>query len=203
MSVNGVNGAGVYSSTKNTKTEAAKIAETRNSNLIETDKKDKTQDSAAATYTKGEAAVTGKPDMATIEKMKAQAEQKNAQLRSLVEKMMTKQGYKFNKATDIYKLLREGKLEVDPEVAAQAKADIAEDGYWGVEQTSERLVSFAKALAGNDPSKAEELMGAIEEGFKQATKAWGDELPEICKRTLEATREKMNAWKNETAAVMA
>jgi hypothetical protein len=201
MSVNGVNGVGVYSSSKNTKTEEAKLAEAKTSTSKEVDKKEQKADSAAATYTKGETAVTGKPDVATIERMKAQAEQKTAQLRSLVEKMMTKQGQKFNEATDIFQLLREGKLEVDPEVAAQAKADIAEDGYWGVDQTSERLVSFAKALSGNDPSKAEELMGAIEEGFKQATKAWGDELPEICKKTLEATREKMNAWKNETATV--
>ena len=39
-------------------------------------------------------------------------------------------------------------------------------------------------------------MAAIEKGFKQSTKAWGDELPEICGKTLEATREKMNAWKD-------
>lgn len=203
MNVNGANGVGIYSSPKSTRTEETKAAEAKTTLTKEADNKEQKADLPAATYTKGEAAVTGKPDIATIERMKAQADQKTAQLRSLVEKMMTKQGLKFNEATDIFQLLREGKLEVDPEVAAQAKADIAVDGYWGVEQTSERLVSFAKALAGNDPKKAEELMGAIEEGFKQATKAWGDELPEICKKTLDATREKMNAWKNETTTVKA
>lgn len=199
MSVNGVSDVGLYSSSKNTKTAEAKTTKIKGTTLHEVDKKEQKADLAAATYTKGETAVTGKPDTATIERMKAQAEQKTAQLRSLVEKMMTKQGQKFDEATDIFQLLREGKLEVDPKVAAQAKADIAEDGYWGVEQTSERLVSFAKALAGNDPSKAEKLLGAIEEGFQQATKAWGDELPEICKKTLEVTREKMKAWKIDTA----
>lgn len=203
MSVNGVNGLGLYSSAKNIKNEETKSTEAKTKASNEVDKKEQKADSAAATYTKGETAVTGKPDTATIERMKAEADQKTAQLRSLVEKMMTKQGQKMNEATDIFQLLREGKIEVDPTVAAKAKADVAEDGYWGVEQTSDRLVSFAKALAGNDPSKADELMGAIEEGYKQATKAWGDELPEICKNTLDKTREKMNAWKNETATVKA
>ena len=40
---------------------------------------------------------------------------------------------------------------MDEKTRLQAQKDIAEDGYWGVEQTSERLVSFAKALSGGDP----------------------------------------------------
>ena len=113
--------------------------------------------------------------------------------------MMTKQGQTYNNSTDIFALLRSGNLQVDAETQEQAKKDIAQDGYWGVEQTSERLVSFAKALAGNDPSKADELLAAIEKGFQQATKAWGDELPDICKQTLEATRQKMKDWKDGIA----
>lgn len=155
------------------------------------------ENTAAATYEQSTRTNSNKPDIQTIERMKAEAEEKNAQLRSLVEKMMTKQGQTFTSATDFYKLLREKKLTIDPAVAQQAQEDIKEDGYWGVEKTSERLVSFAKALTGNDSSKAEEMIAAIEEGFKQATKAWGDELPEICKDTLERTREKLTAWSEE------
>lgn len=148
------------------------------------------------TSSSGSVKKTYKKDTATIEQMKADAEQRSQQLRSLVEKMMAKQGQTFNNAADMYRLLREGKLTVDPETAAQAQKDIADDGYWGVEQTSDRLVSFAKALSGGDPSKAEELMAAVKKGFKQATKTWGDELPDLCKRTLDATMEKMEKWKN-------
>ena len=43
---------------------------------------------------------------------------------------------------------------------------------------------------------ADDMMAAIEKGYEQATKSWGEELPEISKKTLEATREKINAWKN-------
>ena len=92
-------------------------------------------------------------------------------------------------------MLRKGEIEVTPEVQAQAKKDIAEDGYWGVEQTSERLFSFAKAISGDNTEMADKLIAAVEKGFKQATKTWGDELPDLCKKTLDATIEKLNAWK--------
>jgi len=152
----------------------------------------------AATYEIGTNKSTGtsKPDKATIERLKADAEARNAQLRSLVEKMLIKQG-KVYSSTDIYALLRSGDLEVDEETAAKAKQDIAEDGYWGVEQTSDRMVSFAKALAGNDPEKADLLIDAVKKGFEEATKTWGDELPDICQKTLDATIEKLNQWKEE------
>nr|MCR5684363.1 hypothetical protein [Lachnospiraceae bacterium] len=56
---------------------------------------------------------------------------------------------------------------------------------------------FAKALAGNDPSKANELFEAFEKGFDQATKTWGKELPEISRKTYDAVKEKFNKWAEE------
>ena len=193
MSVNGI-GVNGYSPATSAAT-ASKAAE----KSTDTSAKTTVKETEAAVYEKGSStkpAKTGKPDTATIEKMKADAEARTASLRSLVEKMMMKQGQAVNSATDYLAALRNGTLKVDAATAKQAQEDISENGYWGVEQTSDRLVSFAKALAGDDPSKADELMAAIEKGFKQATKAWGDELPGICGKTMEATRKKMNEWKN-------
>lgn len=141
-----------------------------------------------------------KRDTETIDRLKADAEKRTEQLRSLVEKLLLKQGEKLNEATDIYQLLREGKIKVDPETAAQAQADIAEDGYWGVEQTSDRLVSFAKALSGGDPAKAELMIGAVKKGFEAATKTWGGTLPDICQKTLDTTIEKLNSWKDSLSS---
>lgn len=138
------------------------------------------------------------PDKAMIDKMRADLDQRKAQLQNLVEKMLHKQGKALQKADDIWGMLRRGEVEVDPETRAQAQKDIAEDGYWGVEQTSDRLVSFAKALSGGDPAYADKLIDAIKKGFDQATKAWGDKLPDLCQKTIEATYEKMEAWKNGT-----
>lgn len=159
----------------------------------------KNAESDAVVYKSSTEKKTGKTDYATIERMKADAEARNAQLRSLVEKMMIKQGKTFNSATDMYALLRSGDLEVDETTASQAMKDISEDGYWGVEKTSDRLVSFAKALAGNDADKADKLIKAVKKGFDAATKSWGDELPDICKKTLDVTIEKLNKWKEEVS----
>ena len=140
--------------------------------------------------------VTKKTDTALVAKLKADAEERTSQLRSLVEKMMTKQGIAIGTADDMWKFLAKGDFTVDAETKAQAEADIAEDGYWGVEQTSERILDFAKALSGNDPDKADLLLDAFKKGFQEATKTWGDELPDISKRTYDAVLEKFDKWKN-------
>ncbi len=147
--------------------------------------------------------VTKKTDYALIEKLKADAEQRTAQLRSLVEKMMTKQGVAIGTADSMWSFLAKGDFTVDAETQAQAQADIAEDGYWGVEQTSDRILDFAKALSGNDPEKADLLLDAFKQGFEEATKTWGDELPEISQRTYDAVLEKFEQWKNGDAVAEA
>ncbi len=191
MSVNGITNATQTYENKSTVKANQPTAET---------KQNEEEVSTAAVYEKSEPEVDKKKiyqrDTATIDRMLAEAEKRTQHLRDLVQKMLMKQGQTFNDSTNIYELLREGKLNVDPETKAQAQKDIAEDGYWGVEQTSERLVSFAKALTGGDLSKANEMIEAVKKGYEEATKAWGGELPEISKRTLDATISKLEAWRD-------
>ncbi len=150
---------------------------------------EKSSDTASETVTK-------KTDYALVAKLKADAEQRTAQLRSLVEKMMTQQGNAIGTADSIWSFLASGNYTVDEAARAQAQADIAEDGYWGVEQTSDRILDFAKALSGNDPEKADLLLDAFKQGFEEATKSWGKELPDISQRTYDAVVEKFEQWKN-------
>ena len=140
--------------------------------------------------------VTKKTDYKMVEKLKADAKQRTSQLRSLVEKMMTKQGTAIANADSMWSFVAEGNFTVDEETQKQAQADIAEDGYWGVEQTSDRILDFAKALSGNDPEKADLLIDAFKKGFDDATKSWGKDLPDISKRTYDAVLEKFDKWKN-------
>ncbi len=147
-------------------------------------------DSAKKTYT---------PNTQLINQLKADAEARTEQLRTLVEKLITGQGNAIGKADDIWSFLRSGDFTVDAETKAQAEADIAEDGYWGVEQTSDRIIDFAKALTGGDPDKIEEMRDAFKKGFEQATTTWGDKLPDISQRTYEATMKKFDDWAAEAA----
>lgn len=135
----------------------------------------------------------GKPaDPETIERLKAEADQRFEQLRGIVEKLLLKQGGTFDVSNGLANAYRS--LQVDPETQAQAQADIAEDGYWGVEQTSDRILDFAKALAGTDLDMAEKMLEAIKEGFKQAGEAWGEDLPELCQDTMKASLQKVEDW---------
>lgn len=126
---------------------------------------------------------------ALVSKLQADAESRQSQLVSMVQKMMSQQANAYGQANDIWKFLASGKAKVDPATRAQAQADIAEDGYYGVKQTASRLFDFASALAGDDVEKMKEMQAAIEKGFKKAEKTWGGKLPGISYDTKEAVNK--------------
>ncbi len=201
MELNGVNSstyAGAYAAT----TTQTSTVDTVEAASVE---------EAAAVYEKSEQLTSAtyntnpKVDQNLIDKLKADAEARYSQLASLVEKLMTKQGEKFQTASlsDLMKGVVSGEIEVDPETVEQAKKDVADDGYWGVEQTAERIVSFAKALTGGDASKAEEMRAAIEKGFGSAKELWGDDLPEISQKTYDRVNEMMDDWIAEATTTTA
>lgn len=166
-----------------------------------------TEQKAAATETEGKqtevsavyepSAETEKTDTVTakqkneaiISRLKADAEARTQQMQQLVQQMISKQGNAYGQANDMWKFLASGNFTVDAQTKAQAQADIAEDGYWGVKQTSERIFDFAKALSGGDMDKMKEMQAAFEKGFKQATKTWGKELPQISQDTRSAVNK--------------
>ncbi|WP_378954766.1 hypothetical protein [Pelosinus sp. sgz500959] len=163
------------------------------------EKSDQTTASSKNTYTK---------DTVTLSEINKQIEMKLGSLRSTVENLFNVQSVKTGEAQGLsYEQIMEkydGKLKefyqnlkVDDSTRLTAQQEISADGFWGVKQTSERTIEFAKALSGGDPSKIALLRNSIEEGYKAAEKAWGGELPEICKQTQEATLKGLDDWANE------
>ena len=126
-----------------------------------------------------------------VASMKKELSSKNEQLQNLVNNMLSNQAKKYISISDMFK-----DIQVDEQTKIQAQKDISDDGYWGVEQTSDRLVSMAKALSGGDSSKADAMISAIEKGFDEATKAWGDKLPDICQKTIDAAKQKLQNWRD-------
>lgn len=135
---------------------------------------------------------------AVVAQLKADQENRAASMQNLVEKLLGKQKGTFDLAnsTNLAATFRQAVQFASPEDIAKAQANIAEDGYWGVNKTSDRLVSMAIALAGGDTDKADELKNAITKGFKKATAAWGEKLPQLCQDTYDAAMKKMDDWKN-------
>lgn len=192
MSVNGVTStqaaaAYSYNSTsaakEKTSAEEATTKTTEDTGVIYEHSTDTNTSSTKKTY---------KPDTALINKLKADADARTSQLRSLVKQMMGKQATTYGNANDIWSFLRSGNYTVDPATKAQAQADIAEDGYWGVTQTSDRIIQFATALTGGDPDKIEAMRDAFKKGYAQAEKTWGGSLPEISQKTYDAVMEKFD-----------
>ncbi len=190
----GTTNASAYTQQVNNTKGANDAKETTNASSTKKDQ------NTAAVYEKSTAKTgyTKKSNSAVVAKMKAEAEQRTSQLQSLVEKMISKQGQTLGTADSIWSFLAKGNFTADPETIAQAKKDIASDGYWGAEQTSDRILSFAKALAGDDPDKAEELLNAFKKGYAQATGTWGKELPSLCSDTYDLVEEKFNKWMEGT-----
>ena len=127
-------------------------------------------------------------DTETVEKLKSELQERMA---NLVQQMLGKQVTQSN----ILEAIQEGKFS--EEDIEQAKKDTAEDGYWGVEQTSDRMVKFALALTGGDPDKLDSMIEAFEKGYAEAEKQWGGELPELTQRTREATLKKFQDLKDK------
>ncbi len=155
----------------------------------------------AAVYEKGDA--SGKKATYSINKMSAEDRAalvqqlkddelaRRNQLADIVRKMFSDQAG-VAKLSDLF--TPENLKNVTQADIDKAKEDISEDGYWGIKQTSQRLFDFASALAGDDPDKMKEMQAAMEKGFKEATGAWGDELPAICKDTLDAANKMFDEY---------
>ncbi len=187
MSVNGVTGvaAATYASSATGTAKTATAAE-----------KNTTAADTGVVYEPSTDAKDSKSNKMTdyssiVSSMKQELASHNQQLQNLVNELLGKQAKKYTTLADLFK-----NITADPATVAQAQKDIGEDGYWGIEQTSDRLVSMAQALSGGDATKADEMIAAIKKGFDQATEAWGDKLPDICQKTIDSAVDKMTQWRD-------
>lgn len=71
----------------------------------------------------------------------------------------------------------------------EAAALVAEDGIFGVKQTSERIANFVINGANGDEDRMRAGREGMLLGFKQAEEMWGDKLPEISQKTMQAAIE--------------
>ena len=171
--------------------KVAATAKTKETNKAAVYEKAKPTDSKKEPYKINK---MSKEDRAALVKaLKEEVEARQKQFLDLVTQTISGQGEKIAVANgnmdDIWKKLAKGDFTVSEAAKKQAKEEISEKGYWGVEQTSKRMFDYASALAGDDVDKMKAMQAAMEKGYKEATKAWGKDLPEISKKTLEATNK--------------
>jgi hypothetical protein len=195
MTVNAMAGMQAASETVSDYSVTAKAAETSEKKASAETEKDavyekSAQESAKAPYSINK--MSKEDRAALVKQLKADQESRQNSLTNLVSQMLGKQAGMYGIANgddSIWKIFANGNFTVDAATKAQAQEDISDDGYWGVKQTSQRLFDFASALAGDDEDKMREMQKAIEKGFKQATAAWGKDLPDISNKTLDAANK--------------
>ena len=199
MSVTGISTNDVYTAAataaqekttapeKTTTTTATESEKATGTSTATTNTENKTNSNSAAVYDKTKLSENDRK--AIVSQLKAEQEKRQSQLVDLVKDMISKQSNTYGAANNIWGFLAKGDFTVDAATKAQAQKDISEDGYCVVKQTSERILSFATALAGNDSKNLEKMRDAFLKGYEKAEKTWGGKLPDISKRTYDAVLE--------------
>jgi hypothetical protein len=124
--------------------------------------------------------------------MLEESDRKAQAIIDLIRPLVEQQGLNFSKVVS-----GEQRLTADPEAIDAAKAAIADGGEFGVQKTAERILSFAKAVIGADPSKLDAIRAAVEKGFHDAADILGGSLPDISQKTFETVQAQFDRWKKE------
>ena len=116
-------------------------------------------------------------------------------LQNLVANLLKEQGIDTKIATGT------GEIDIAAIPPQEAQQLVSDDGYFGVQQTSDRIFQFAVGIAGGDPSRIDAIKEGINKGFAEAKKAFGDWLPDISYQTYDAVMSKLDSWVAEPKAV--
>ncbi|MDR0248085.1 MAG: hypothetical protein LBI44_00250 [Oscillospiraceae bacterium] len=167
---------------------------------------------AADTYThlpeSGVGGIYSKDGAATVQKLWDEALAATETLRNIVLALIT--GGKVESRFGLGAVEDTGQItwarraenpEIDPELREEAAAMIGEDGYYGVRQTTARILDFARALAGNDydAQTVSDLRAGAKQGFDEVARMFGgyEYLPDVTKQTYDAVMHAFDDWANE------
>ena len=109
-------------------------------------------------------------------------------LRGLVLNIFKEQGLEYKIETTT------SEVDLETITPEQAGELVAEDGYFGVEKTAERIFNFAVGVAGGDPTRLDAIKEGINNGFQEALEAFGGKLPDISYDTFDAVINKLDEW---------
>lgn len=120
---------------------------------------------------------------------------KNESMKNMVSQLLTGQASANSGTSSIQAQLNEilSGFDIEP-----IEAD-SED-FWGAEKTAQRILDFAKSLAGDDEEALATLRDAFEKGFGDSEGIWGGKLPGVCYDTYDLVQKGFDEWEQEIAA---
>ena len=86
----------------------------------------------------------------------------------------------------------EGKA-LDQLTQGEAKDLVSEGGFFGIDETSSRVTSFVMNMTGDNLEALQESRKGLVQGFEEAQKLFGGELPDISVKTQEKSLEVIDA----------
>ena len=83
----------------------------------------------------------------------------------------------------------------NPLAMSQAELNflISEEGFFGVENTANRIADFVINGAGDDLEKLQKGFEGMKRGFEEAERMWGGSLPQISQESIDKAIEKVSA----------
>ncbi len=128
-----------------------------------------------------------------LEQLKDSEEQRVKAFQDTIRSMLAQQGETINLT------FRGMDLHVTEEQRAAAAKSIEDGGEYSVDNVTDRIMSMAKALAGDDPTKIDMLKNAVIKGFEGAAGLLGrkglDDMPEITGKTYNSVMKQFDEWK--------
>ena len=79
----------------------------------------------------------------------------------------------------------------------EAKELVSNDGFFGIDKTSQRIADFVINGAGDDEKLLKAGLDGVMQGFNEAEKIWGSKLPDISYKTIDKAQELITQHMNE------
>jgi len=140
--------------------------------------------------------VKGAADPATIDRLWKETNHATDAIRKLVSSML---GKSDSSSQGFWAVRAGGSFKLSEADRAQAQQMVSEDGFFGVKQTTERIMGFAKALVGEGASGAQidSMRAAVQKGFNEVARMFGgfDKLPDVTKNTFDSIMKEFENWK--------
>ena len=151
---------------------------------------------------------------ATVERLWSMAEAQHASMRSMVANLLGGSDGQNGQAFWAMAANQGGSqgsgfesFRVDEATQAKAKELTGENGYYGVKQTTARIMDFAKAMAGSgaDAKTIESMKSGVQQGFDWVADLFGgfDNLPQLTKDTYSAVMKEFDSWTSGGSALTA
>jgi len=139
---------------------------------------------------------TGIYSKETISPAIESAEERRAQtFVNMLQKMLGRQGENaVISEMELNEAIRQNFTQEDLDAAT---ASISEGGEYSVDAVATRIMDFAMALAGGDPTKIDLLRESVQKGFGLAAETFGrdlEDMPEITHQTYDEIMKRFDEW---------